>query len=69
MEEEYRMYNTFWFLAAMCFVAVVAAIAIYEHNHNIMYYEAWNKCVDVGGQPTEQTILGSEHRTFTCVRG
>lgn len=69
---EHRMDdNTFWInlwrTVATTFILFCAIIGVYNYTSDVKYYEAWNNCVDSGGQPVRQTMMGSESITFTCI--
>jgi hypothetical protein len=64
--------NKFW-LGLYSLLAIVAMTALigtfmYNMSYNVKYFEAWNICVEAGGQPINQTMLGTDLNTFTCVR-
>jgi len=68
MDSEDKSWIYFVALLVLGFTVLVSGIVIYNIKHDKLYYSAWNGCVNNGGQPTEQTMLGSEVRTFTCIR-
>jgi hypothetical protein len=68
MDSEGLFWVKLWAIVGSTFVLFVAIIALYMYTHNTAYYSSWNECVAVGGQPTQQTMLGSQSSTFTCIR-
>lgn len=68
MESENQFWLGLWKIVGSVVTTIVITIAIYSYMHNIQYYKSWNMCIEVGGQPTDQTMLGSNDKTFTCVR-
>lgn len=68
MEKELDFWLGLWRTVALAFVIVVVGLMIYNNEQNKLWYESWNKCVIVGGQPLEDTVKGSDSRTFTCVK-
>ncbi len=68
MDSENKFWLGLWSLMAFVLVSFAVTALIYNMSYNVRYFEAWNKCVEAGGQPINQTMLGTEINTFTCVR-
>lgn len=66
--EENEFWLKFWTLVAIVLVAVVGSLYYYSKHEATLRMEAWIKCVEVGGQPVSQPMLGTQSLTFTCVR-
>lgn len=54
-------------IAAFAIVSVIC-ITVYNVTNNEHWYNSWNKCVEAGGQPGNQSIPGVDSAQFTCVR-
>jgi hypothetical protein len=67
-DDEYKFWLGTWLLLAVVALAVIIGTVMYNMSYNVKYFEAWNICVEAGGQPINQTMLGTDHNTFTCVR-
>lgn len=57
-----------WRIVATVIITLVLAITIAMHYDSVRRQEAWIKCVELGGQPISQPMLGTEIPTFTCIR-
>ena len=68
MDSEYKFWLGFWAILAVVVMSVALCTLVYNMSYNVRYFEAWNACVEAGGQPINQTMLGTEINTFTCVR-
>ena len=68
MDSEYKFWLGFWVIIGAAIIVVTISTVIYNMSYNIKYFEAWNNCVTADGQPINQTMLGSDLNTFTCVR-
>jgi hypothetical protein len=68
MDSEYKFWLGFWAIIGAAVIVLIISTVIYNMSYNIKYFEAWNNCVTAGGQPINQTMLGTEINTFTCVR-
>lgn len=55
-------------ILGMVFLLSVAVVAISITVHSHMWYDSWNKCVDAGGQPSEQSMVGRNSSALTCIR-
>ena len=68
MDSENKFWIWLYSLFAVVALAVIIGTVMYNMSYNVKYFEAWNTCVEAGGQPINQTMLGSDLNTFTCVR-
>lgn len=68
MTNEGVFWINLWRTIGAVFIGFVAILSVYNHYDGIRYTEMWNNCVNAGGQPTRQPMMGSESTTFTCVR-
>lgn len=68
MDSENKFWLGTWSLVALVAITVAISTLVYNMSYNVKYFEAWNTCVEAGGQPINQTMLGTEINTFTCVR-
>ena len=57
-----------WRTAGAVFVIFVITVSVYNYADNVLRHESWQKCVEVGGQPINQPMMGKESTTFTCIR-
>jgi LPS O-antigen subunit length determinant protein (WzzB/FepE family) len=68
MDSENKFWLGFWTIIAFVLVVFAVSALIYNMSYNVKYFEAWKTCVEAGGQPINQTMLGTQTNTFTCVR-
>jgi hypothetical protein len=66
--EENEFWLKFWTVLAVVVIVITSATYYYHKNESILRMEAWVKCVEAGGQPISQPMLGTEIITFTCLR-
>lgn len=69
MDKEGIFWIGLWSTVGIVIVSLALIIAVWNHYNNIRYTEMWNNCVNAGGQPLYQPMLGRDNATFTCVRG
>lgn len=68
MDSENKFWLGCWSLVALVVITVAISTLVYNMSYNVRYFEAWNNCVESGGQPINQTMLGTQTNTFTCAR-
>lgn len=68
MDKEGLFWIRFWSIIASTIVSLAIIISVWNHYNNERYTKMWIECVNAGGQPVSQPMMGSEARTFTCVR-
>lgn len=68
MTSEGMFWIRFWSNISTVVVLIAVIVAVWNHYNNIRYTEMWNNCVNAGGQPLYQPILGRDSATFTCER-
>lgn len=68
MDKDGIFWATVWKTVAGVVIVMTIAITIYNITNNQLWYQSWNKCVEAGGQPIQDTIKGTSERAFTCVR-
>lgn len=68
MEVEYQFWTSFWKLIGLVFVISLIATFSYMSNSNHQWYSSWNKCVEAGGQPIEESHVGRNDSSLTCIR-
>lgn len=68
MDKEGQFWVRFWCIIASMIVSLALIIAVWNHYNNIRYAEMWNNCVNAGGQPLSEPMIGTTSVTFTCKR-
>jgi len=68
MEVEYQFWTSFWKIFGLVFVISFISVVSFIANNNHQWYSAWNKCVEAGGQPIEQSLVGRNDSSITCIR-
>jgi len=68
MDRDGIFWTTVWKTVSTVIISLAVIIAVFNHYDGMRYSEMWNNCVNAGGQPTRQPMIGSESTTFTCVR-
>lgn len=65
-ENEYWL--KFWVLFTIAFLSIVGSVYYSIKHRYTLQMESWNTCVEAGGQPISQPMLGTQTLTFTCLR-
>ena len=68
MEEENKFWIDFWKIVGTVVVMTVFITTIGIMIHNYRWHQSWNNCVEAGGQPVEQSLVGLRDSALTCVR-
>ena len=56
----------FWMMMAVAVSIMAVATAWYSNSLNQLRFAAWQNCLQVGGEPKDTAIIGSDQITFTC---
>lgn len=57
-----------WRTIATVAIVLIVITGWYNVNQNALWYDSWNKCVAAGGKPIQDTVKGTDMRSFTCER-
>lgn len=68
MEGYEKFWIDFWKVIGTVFVMTVGIIALSIMVHNYRWYQSWNNCVEAGGQPKQESLVGMNSTALTCVR-
>jgi len=68
MEEQNKFWFNIWKITGIVVVTTFLIISVWASFSSQRWYSAWNKCVELGGQPVQQTLVGSNYAELTCVR-
>lgn len=68
MDKEGIFWVRVWSIVATTLVSLALIIAVWNHYNNIRYTEMWNNCVNAGGQPISEPMIGRDNLSFTCKR-
>lgn len=66
--DENKFWFEFWKVIGTVFVMTVGIVALSIMVHNYRWYQSWNMCVEAGGQPKQESLVGSSNSALTCVR-
>ncbi len=66
--DENKFWFEFWKIIGTVFVATVFIISMAIMIHNYRWYQSWNNCVEAGGQPKQESMVGMNSTALTCVR-
>ena len=68
MDKEGIFWVRVWSIVATTLVSLALIIAVWNHYNNARYAKMWTDCVNAGGQPLSEPMLGRDGSTFTCKR-
>lgn len=66
--EENKFWVDFWKIIGTVFVMSVFIVTMGTMVANYRWYQSWNMCVEAGGQPKQEPLVGMNSTAFTCVR-
>lgn len=68
MNAEGIFWVNIWRTVAAVLITVVVVVALFHHFDNERRTKQWIACVEAGGQPISQPLVGIAGSTFTCIR-
>lgn len=63
-----KFWISFWKVIGTVFVMTVGITALSTVANNYRWYQSWNMCVEAGGQPKQESLVGTSNSALTCVR-
>jgi hypothetical protein len=68
MNSENKFWINLWSIVGTVMISLAMIIAVWNHYDNERRLNAWLACVEIGGQPINEAVIGSTISTFTCIR-